>query len=166
MTQRFLKFIEWVISWEGSVFEDDKSDPGGKTKYGIDQRSHPKVDIRNLTKEQAEEIYWNESWVKLHAEELPLGVSEILSNIAINTGYGHATKWLQFALNTQVDGIIGPNTIKLANAANRQDLNNKLLDHLEQYYHDIAAYGDNQKFIKGWLHRTDSLREFVNQLKP
>jgi len=53
MTARFKdEIIPWLFKWEGTYYEDDKDDPGGATKFGIDQRSHPHVDIRNLTAEQ------------------------------------------------------------------------------------------------------------------
>ena len=155
--------MTWVISWEGSKYENVPGDDGGATKYGIDQASHPHVDIKNLTEDQAEQIYWDESWVKLHAEELPLGVSEVMSNIAINTGIGHATKWLQEALGTTADGIIGPNTIKLANDTNAKALTEKLIRRLETFYRAIGV-GHNAQFLKGWLNRTASLRVFVSKL--
>ena len=62
--ERFEAMIDFVLQWEvvkdrqGNVIaEDDPDDPGGLTKYGIDQRSHPNVDIRNLTEEEAKDIY-------------------------------------------------------------------------------------------------------------
>ena len=43
-------------------FSDDPDDPGGPTKYGICQRDHPAVDIRNLTLDGAVAIMAAEYW--------------------------------------------------------------------------------------------------------
>jgi lysozyme family protein len=38
-----------------AIAERDPDDPGGLTKFGIDQRSHPTVDINALRLEQAKQ---------------------------------------------------------------------------------------------------------------
>src|SRR6478735_11274468 len=53
----FDEYFDWLVPWEGAAYENVPGDPGGPTKYGIDQRSHPDVNIRALTKEQAKAIY-------------------------------------------------------------------------------------------------------------
>lgn len=157
MTDRFNKFFEWLLLWEGTTYENDPLDSGGETKYGIDKRSHPKVNIKTLTKEQAAEIYWNEYWNAVKAEELPKGLGEIVCNIGVNTGKGNASHWLQNALKITSDGVIGLNTIKAANASNAKETQERLLVHLEEYYRSISK-GKNKRFLKGWLNRTKSLR--------
>lgn len=57
----FERAFEIVIGAEGGLV-DDPADPGGLTKYGISQRTYPKLDIRNLTLEQAREIYQRDYW--------------------------------------------------------------------------------------------------------
>ena len=44
--------------------------PGGTTKYGIDQASHPGVDVANLTQDQAVAIYHQE-WLAHNLDALP-----------------------------------------------------------------------------------------------
>jgi len=163
MTDRFNKWFEWLLLWEGTTFENDPDDPGGRTKFGIDQRSHPKVDIKNLTKEGAAQIYWNEYWNAVHAEELPKGVGEVVANIAVNTGKGNASHWLQNAIKVNSDGIIGENTIKISNQVSPKDTCDRLLTHLEEFYKSIAT-GKKIKYLKGWLNRTKSLRDFITTL--
>ena len=31
--------MDFVLAWEGRIFEDDSDDPGGATKYGLCLRS-------------------------------------------------------------------------------------------------------------------------------
>ena len=64
---KFDKAMEHIFKWEGGYVNDAK-DPGGETKYGICKRSHPTVDIKNLTKDQAKVIYKREYWDKCVAE--------------------------------------------------------------------------------------------------
>jgi len=167
---RFLKWINFIFKWEcvydkkgNVIFEDDKDDPGGVTKYGIDQRSHPKLDIKNLTKDQALQIYYDTYWLGVKADKLPKGVGEVIANIGVNTGKGNASHWLQNAIKVTSDGIIGPKTLKVANETPTKETIERLLTHLEGFYKSIAT-GKKAKFLKGWLNRTNSLREFVKTL--
>src|SRR5438046_10527691 len=52
------------------VAENVSGDSGGVTKYGIDASSHPGVDIENLTRDQAIEIYHQE-WHWRNMDALP-----------------------------------------------------------------------------------------------
>ena len=158
--ERFNKWFEWLLQWEGTVFENDPDDPGGATKFGIDQRSHPNENIRNLTKERAKEIYWNEYWTKCKADKMPFPLGEVVANIAVNAGHGRASKWLQVILNVSVDGIIGNITLSKINKDNAEDLAVKMLDRTEQHYRSIAK-GRLSKFLKGWLNRNNSLGKFI-----
>jgi len=49
---KFDEIIEVVLEHEGG-YVNDPDDPGGETNFGIAKRSHPDVDIKNLTKEGA-----------------------------------------------------------------------------------------------------------------
>ena len=55
MLTDFNDIIEVVLHHEGG-YVNDPVDPGGETNFGIAKRSHPDVDIANLTKEGAKEI--------------------------------------------------------------------------------------------------------------
>ena len=159
-SESFNKFIPWLYSWEGIVYENDPDDPGGATKFGIDKASHPNVDIKNLTADGAKQIYWDSYWNAVHAEELPTGVREVVANIGVNAGKRRAAEWLQAAVGAVVDGNIGPNTIALANAMDAKVLATKLLDRTEQHYRSIAK-GTLSKFLTGWLNRNNDLRKLI-----
>ena len=59
----FDKAMNFVGLMEGG-YVNDPIDKGGETKYGISKRSYPNLDIKNLTKEQAREIYYKDFWLK------------------------------------------------------------------------------------------------------
>ena len=161
---RFQNWFTWLLKWEGVVYENDPDDRGGATKFGIDQRSHPKENIRQLTRERAAEIYWDEYWTRCRAHEMPLGVGEVVANIAVNTGHGRASKWLQEILGVRVDGDIGAMTMAAVHAKPRAVLIEALLNRTEQHYRGIAK-GRMAKFLKGWLNRNNDLRKYIAKLK-
>ena len=57
MNNRFDWIIKFVLDAEGG-YTNDPVDPGGETNYGIDKRSHPDVNIKELTIEEAKDIYF------------------------------------------------------------------------------------------------------------
>lgn len=87
-------------------YVNDKNDPGKETKYGISKTSFPTLDIKNLTRDDAYNIYhlnyW-ESWMELQ----PLLAYHLFS-AAVNSGKGQMILWLQRALKVADDGIWGP----------------------------------------------------------
>lgn len=170
MDDRFNKWLAWIFKWEcvfdkhGNVIaEHDPDDPGGCTKYGLDQRSHPDLHIESLTKEQAAQIYWNDYWTRSKANLMPLGVGEVIGNIAVNAGIGRASKWLQKDVGVTVDGNIRPKTLTAVNAANPDMLANALLQVTEAHYRSIAK-GKLAKFMGGWPNRNNDLRKFIASL--
>jgi lysozyme family protein len=63
MLTQFDDIIEVVLEHEGG-YVNDPQDPGGETNFGVAKRSHPDVDIKNLTKDGAKEIYYQDYWIK------------------------------------------------------------------------------------------------------
>jgi len=140
MTQRFLRFIPFILKWEGG-YDNDPDDPGGETKFGIDKRSHPNVDIKNLTKEAATEIYWHEYWVKNGCEWKPEPLGEVFFNACVNCGAGRA--------RTLLGDPASPRTAADFLAAQ------------DAFYRRLSeARPALRKFLKGWLNRTSDLRRF------
>lgn len=89
---------------------DNPGDPGGLTKYGISQRAFPKVDIRNLTRDGAVEIYQRDYWAAAHCDEIPWPLCLFVFDHAVNAGVGGAIRLLQGACGGKVDGVWGPDT--------------------------------------------------------
>lgn len=124
----FPAVMEEVFKHEGGL-SMIRSDPGnwtgGKvgvgelrgTNFGIASHAHPNVDIRNLTKEQAREIYRRSYWNPILGDDLPVGIDLVTMDPAVNSGVSRGARWLQQALgNVVVDGRIGPQTIAAAGA--------------------------------------------------
>ena len=105
--------IDWILRFEGG-YVNDPNDAGGETKYGISKRSYPQEDIKNLTVDQAKQIYRRDYWERIRGDELPFKLSIIMLDSAVNQGVKTSIKLLQISLNQSVDGIIGPKTMGAA----------------------------------------------------
>lgn len=151
--------ITHVIHEEGG-FVDDPADRGGKTRFGISQKSYPKLDIANLTLEQAEHIYFTDYWVSIRGDRLPHAVAFIVFDCAVNMGVGTASKLLQQAVSAEVDGIIGSRTVALTCAFSPAYVCRYFTDIREVAYCDIVEADPTQsRFISGWVQRAKRVRD-------
>jgi len=135
---RFRAFMPFIFRWEGG-YENDPHDPGGETNFGIDARSHPGIDIRRLTKDAAEHIYWNE-WGASRAEALKYPLGEVHFNAYENVGKGAAAMLL-----------------RRSHEDPRSYINAQ-----EAYYRKIP---NNQRYLRGWINRSEDLKNFFG-LEP
>lgn len=100
-----------LMKHEGGLV-DHPNDPGGLTKYGISQRAYPALDIRNLTLEQAAQIYRRDYWGPAGCDSVPDALRMDLFDMAVNSGVKTAVKCLQRAVGEEEDGVIGPHTLQ------------------------------------------------------
>jgi len=102
----FPRAIEWLLRWEGGLSlnpEDHGNWTGGRkgqgelkgTNFGISAASYPNLDIRNLTREQAKDIYRSDYWQRSGANELPWPASLLVFDTAVLHGVGTAQRWQQ-----------------------------------------------------------------------
>jgi hypothetical protein len=140
--------IPWLFKWEGTKLCLHKDDRGNYrdgrmvgTKYGIDAKSHPNVDIPLLTADEATEIYWNEYWVKYACDEMAWPLNFIFFNCCVNCGLSRASKILKISGNNP----------------------SKFIDEQEGFYKRLVIHRPASKvFLKGWLNRTKDLRKVCN----
>lgn len=99
--------FERVIGIEGG-YTNDPNDPGGETKWGISKRSYPRLIIKDLTREQAKEIYLEDFWKPIDGDSLPDSVAYQLFDFAVNSGIQTAIRHLQKAIGVADDGFFGP----------------------------------------------------------
>ena len=65
----FDEIIDNVLESEGG-YVNDKNDAGGETNLGISKRAYPDLDIKNLTREQAKQLYYQDYWTPSKADQL------------------------------------------------------------------------------------------------
>ena len=174
-TERFIAFAPWLLDretvfkrghsgdYEFATHEDDPRDPGGRTKFGIDQRSHRSTDIAALTVADALAIYWSSYWLPSLADHCPAGYGEIVCDIRVNGG--NAWRIVQRGLNDAgaklvADGVYGRQTaaamLQIGHAGLWPVLNRR-----EAYYRELAVKRRMGWALKGWLNRNNSLRRLV-----
>jgi lysozyme family protein len=179
----FEKSVQFTLERECGIpvppkdgYVNDLDDKGGETKYGISKRSYPDLDIKNLTLEQAKEIYKRDYWDNMHCDELPLGVDHIVFDTGVNSGCYTAIKTLQKAINStselvcapvsiKVDGLIGSLTIKEAMTLPVDELINEYIHIRNKFYANLVEKDPSQaKFLKGWTTRLVLNENFIKEL--
>lgn len=110
-----------LIGHEGG-YVNNPLDPGGETNWGISKRAYPNVDIKNLTRDGAKDIYRADFWNRVNAERLPDGVAFQLFDFAVNSGIETAIRYFQRALGVADDGHWGPASQNAADFATETDM--------------------------------------------
>jgi lysozyme family protein len=85
-------------------YSNDPNDPGLETNWGISRRYHPTLDIRNLTREDARELYFREYWMPLKNLTISDTVRYQLFDFAVHSGVNQAIKsYLKVYLTAKSD---------------------------------------------------------------
>lgn len=141
--------IDRVLGHEGGYVNNPK-DPGGETKWGISKRSYPNVDIKNLTRDQAKDIYRRDFWNIVRLSEVYDGVAFQLMDFAVNSGAGNAIRALQRACGVAPDGHWGPISAKALEAMAETDLIMLVLAERLDFMTGLSNWADAGK---GWARR-------------
>ena len=169
----FDKIIKIVLHNEGG-YQCDPGDRGNYTpygilkgtKYGISARIYPKLDIKNLNEEQAAMIYLHDYWYPMNLqgikdEELVLHVFDH----GVNCGKRTSIRMLQRLVDTEPDGICGPDTTRRVNTTKMPvtvidgyGLLTNLKEHFiyarySYYTRLIQNRPALKKYLKGWYSR-------------
>lgn len=160
-------WLERILGHEGG-YSDDYNDPGNwtsghvgtgqlkGTKWGIAANTYPYRDIKNLTKEDAAEIYQEHYLKPLKANNYQDGVAFQLLDFAINSGIRRARRSFQKAVGAYVDGYIGAKTLAKAAQYSESDLIMRV----------IAVRIDFMTSLKNWKHHGKGwVRRLANNLR-
>ncbi len=163
----------FVAKWEGG-YVDNRHDPGGATNMGITiatlsrwrQRPVTKAEVRDLSVEEARQIFKAFYFDVVHGESLPLPVAMVTYNAAVLHGPSRAARFLQQSLNGQgiavgVDGVIGPETLGGVARAQVELLTKAFMDRQEQFLRGLSHFA---VFGTGWMNRLNDLRRTVAAL--
>ena len=160
MRDAFDTAVTAILSYEGG-YVNDPNDPGGETNWGISKRAYPNLDIRNLTRDRAVEIYRRDYWDSLGCDRFPPLIAIALFDGAVNQGPVAAVRILQRALGVTVDGVIGPQTLAAARAANGDTL---LADFLADRAVEYAGLPTFRRFGQGWMRRLFAVQQVCLQV--
>lgn len=154
--------IDQIIAREGG-YVNHSADFGGPTKYGITQstlsawRGHSSNadDVKNLTEQEARWIYSALYITRPGFHKINFGpLRALLIDCGVHHGARRAVEWLQHAVGTKQDGILGPVTLAAANRADGAALYRAILARRIQFFGAILRrHPDQVVFAHGWLNR-------------
>jgi lysozyme family protein len=141
------------------------TDRGGHTRFGISQKAYPDLDMRSLTREMAEQLYYRDYWLALRCDAFHPAISFVLFDIGVNQGVSFAAHALQKLVGAKTDGNIGPKTLALAGMLNPLTTIQYLSDQRVMRYANIVKNDAFQnKFIVGWIKRAITVRVAASKL--
>lgn len=151
----FEQIVENVLIHEGG-YVNDPLDKGGETNFGISKRWFPDVNIKELSKQEAINIYYNNYWIPSRAKELPNNIQSTYFDMCVNMGQSQAVKILQRTINsvetTRIaeDGVIGSVTIGNAGKIKKR----RLQAYRCLFYSKLIIKNPSQeRFYYGWYKR-------------
>lgn len=116
----FDQAFDQLLGHEGG-YSNNPVDPGGETMWGVTQRvavaNGYAGAMRDLPRDTAKVIYRRMYWEAVQADQLPSTLRFDVFDAAVNSGVSQAAKWLQLAVGTTPDGVIGAVTIAAARGA-------------------------------------------------
>ena len=144
-----------LLGHEGG-YTEGKGDPGGETAWGISKRSYPNLIIRNLTRDQAKEIYLRDFWKPL-GDAHP-AVKFQAFDFAVNSGIQTSIRKLQAAVGVADDGHWG--SVSEAALA-KMPLNDVLMRFAAQRLRFMASLSVWPTFSRGWAIRIAGQLEYA-----
>jgi lysozyme family protein len=137
---------------------NDPADKGGRTQYGISEKSFPKAwEDGKVTEQEARDIYLNTFVIGPGFSRIPAShskVQTILIDWGVNSGPAIAIQHLQRLLMLPVDGVCGPGTLGALSAADPSLLAAKLVRERVKMIGRVVQKNPSQlKFLGGWLDR-------------
>ncbi|HAT7555787.1 TPA: peptidoglycan-binding protein [Citrobacter freundii] len=171
LSPSFQHALDFVLGKEGD-YVNDPTDNGGETKFGISDKrdgiadgktdvngdGKPDTAIKDLTPEQAAQIYFRDYWQAAYCTDWPDGISLFVFDSSVQHGVKAAIRQLQSAAGVTADGIVGPNTTRAVIGADPEWLLNRCFLRRARYYADIIKSNSSQgKYLNGWFNRLDEL---------
>lgn len=155
MTDRFNRCVDVVFKNEG-ILSDDLNDPGGLTKYGISHAAYPHLDVKNLTIDEAKEIYHKDYWLPVRGDEIEdENIALQIFDFAVNAGVKRSIMTAQRLCGVYVDGFMGPYTIGQINEMGHCFITRFIFARKEYYNYLAKIKPQMNKYLNGWLSRVE-----------
>ena len=150
---------EYIIPNEGG-YNNDPYDPGGETNMGIAKTAHSDEDIKNMTRERANAIYYRDYYNWNGLNKLPYPIRGFVVDYGLPTNPQNALKTVHNILGIPKSAtIIGSTTLGNFQNYTDEDYN----DFLEKYRAEMTKHFNEvvqrnpqkRKFLRGWLNRAN-----------
>lgn len=142
-----------LIGHEGG-YVNHPQDPGGETNWGITLRTARSEgytgSMRDLTREQAREIYRTAYWQRARCDEYDGAIAFQVFDAAVNHGIGNSIRFLQRAVGVADDGVMGQVTMSAIKAMSVTDVIARFNAARLMFYTNLSTW---PTFGKGWARR-------------
>lgn len=160
-----------LIEREGG-YVNDPDDRGGATNMGITQATLTAhrgyrvtaEQVRDMPREEAEEIYYNTYWLRPNFHTLGLSqyMEEFLLDAACHHGPRKAAELLQLAAGVKQDGMVGPVTAAACASMVSADLAAYFLGARVAFLGEIIENNRSQaKYAHGWMNRMQAFIRLI-----
>ena len=106
--------------------------------------------MRQLTRDKAKSIYKSAYWDRAKADQYDYAIGFQLFDAAVNHGIGNAVRFLQRAVGTADDGIVGPATLRAIAAMSVTDILMRFNAERLEFYAKLSTF---TSFGRGWTRR-------------
>lgn len=130
-----------VFGFEGDAYVAKDGLSGAPSKFGINQKFNPDIDVKNLTKPQAEAIYKTRYWDAIGGDTLPPKTAEIAFDAAVNQG---------------------PNYAKELIAKTGGDPTKMLQQRAQDYNQLVQSNPAQAQYLPSWMNRLSTLAKDVS----
>ena len=169
--------LDHVLAMEGG-WTDDPHDPGGPTNKGITLAVYAreraieitsanlaelKSDLRAIPDALVRSIYETRYWQPARCPALRPSLALMHFDAGVNHGVGTAARFLQEALGVEIDGVIGPITLRAAGIAEPRQALARYAAIRRQRYRALPHFW---RFGRGWLRRVDATLAAAIRLVP
>lgn len=169
-------YLKHILSFEGG-YSDNKVDRGGKTNFGVTQRTYdrwlsdhnkPIRHVKYIEMHEVWSIYDELFWRTAKCSTLPVPLDMVVFDSAVQHGPGRAARWLQGIVGTTQDGDIGLKTLAALNdIVKTYSIGWVVQTYLgvrDEFYEQIMRNDPSQEmFRRGWANRMKRLRTLVKE---
>lgn len=156
MAKSDTQIIDDVLVAEGPQQTNDPLDAGGRTQFGISEKSNPAAWADGkVTEEEAREIYARK-YIKGPGFDKILDTSlrAQLVDYGVNSGPAVAIMKLQAIVGTTVDGVLGPKTLAAIHMMHPEAVSTELVKARVRMICRIVKRDPSQiKWLGGWIDR-------------
>ena len=135
--------LSFVFGQEGG-YKDVDGNTGAPVNMGINQKHNPDIDVKNLTPDQARNIYKARYWDVIGADKLDPIAAKIAFDAAVNQGPEYAKRLI---------------------AETGGDPEKMMAHRLGRYAETVAGDKNQTGNLKGWMGRLEALRGELAQPK-
>ncbi len=143
----FETVLKYSLQFEGG-YVNDPLDKGGETNKGITKavydtyrksKNLPIQSVKLISDQEVKDIYYKQYWLAAGCDKLEDKLAMVVFDFAINSGVSRAKRYLTLTKDPQ-----------------------KLLDLRAEFFKKIVKNNPSQnRFLKGWLNRVESLRKII-----